>query len=141
MGRLLAILFALFAVMLFGLIVVLPILAATTALMISGPSMVMGPDAPSALFRCGWRGGFLLPVGAASIALLALVVAGVIWRGVSGGSRERRQRESDESRLMQEIYHGLERMEKRVEALETILMDQTGAPEADETERPNRHDT
>jgi phage shock protein B len=30
---------------------------------------------------------------------------------------------TDETRLMQEIYQGLSRMEERVEALETILLD------------------
>ena len=38
--------------------------------------------------------------------------------------------EPDETRMMQEIYHGLSRMEKRVEALETILLDR--ARQADE---------
>lgn len=31
---------------------------------------------------------------------------------------------SDEARVIQEIYQGLSRMEERVEALETILLDQ-----------------
>ncbi|HBH29589.1 MAG: hypothetical protein N839_0012885 [Desulfofustis sp. PB-SRB1] len=30
---------------------------------------------------------------------------------------------ADEARMVQELYRGLERMEQRVEALETILMD------------------
>jgi phage shock protein B len=43
-----------------------------------------------------------------------------------GISRKHRQSQTDETRMIQEIYHGLSRMEQRVEALETILMDHQG---------------
>ena len=33
------------------------------------------------------------------------------------------QSQSEEAKVIQEIYHGLSRMEERIEALETILME------------------
>lgn len=38
-------------------------------------------------------------------------------------SRKSRKLQSDETRIIQEIYKGLSRMEKRVESLETIILD------------------
>lgn len=40
--------------------------------------------------------------------------------GLSGGSKKA---SNDEAMMVQEIYSGLEKMEKRIEALETILME------------------
>jgi len=58
-----------------------------------------------------------------------LIVAGffLIWalKIVTGGSsRQKEEIQADETRLIQEIHQGLMRMEERIEALETILMDQ-----------------
>ncbi len=41
----------------------------------------------------------------------------------AGLSTSDRKANNDEAMMIQEIYQGLERMEKRIEALETILMD------------------
>jgi len=50
-------------------------------------------------------------------------------RILMSGSRGNRSRmTAEETRAMQEIHRGLERMEKRVEALETIVLDRTGRP-------------
>ncbi len=61
--------------------------------------------------------------------VLALAILGgtilAIMRARHGGlSRKSRKNEAEEAKLMQEIFRGLSHMEKRVEALETILMDQ-----------------
>jgi len=40
-----------------------------------------------------------------------------------GLTRKGRQDESQEARMIQEIYQGLSRMEERVDALETIIID------------------
>jgi len=40
-----------------------------------------------------------------------------------GSIRQREQLNADETKLIQEIHQGLSRMEERVEALETILVD------------------
>lgn len=62
-----------------------------------------------------------------SILTFAALVCGTILAivktrnsGLSGGSRKS---QSEEARIIQEIYHGLSRMEERIDALETILMD------------------
>jgi len=43
-----------------------------------------------------------------------------------GVSRKSRQDYEEETRMIQEIYHGMTQMEKRVESLETILMESQG---------------
>lgn len=59
--------------------------------------------------------GFLLVVGCG--VLLA-------WRLLRGKSiRCSRQAQAEEARLIQEIHQGLLKMEQRVEALETILLE------------------
>jgi len=54
---------------------------------------------------------------------LALIIGGVVLialKIVKGGSNEQ---DAQEARLIQDIHHGLQRMEQRVEALETILLE------------------
>ena len=60
--------------------------------------------------------------------VLALAIIGsTILMGlkiIKGGvSRKSRKLQSEETRMIQEIYQGLSRMEKRVESLETIILD------------------
>jgi uncharacterized membrane protein len=63
----------------------------------------------------------------ASILTLAALVCGtvimIVKMGSTGFSKSSRQSRSEESKMIQEIYEGLARMEQRVESLETILMD------------------
>jgi hypothetical protein len=54
--------------------------------------------------------------------LLAVVVAAIRAFGGSPPHRSRQDRDR-ETRLIQEIFQGLSRMEKKVEALETIVLD------------------
>jgi phage shock protein B len=62
-----------------------------------------------------------------SIVLVIGIVAGAILLGMKwrhgGVSRKSRERSAEEAEMIQEIYSGLSKMEKRVENLETILMD------------------
>ncbi len=62
-----------------------------------------------------------------SILTLAALVCGTVIMifkmGSTGFSKSSRQTKSEESKMIQEIYEGLARMEQRVESLETILMD------------------
>lgn len=57
---------------------------------------------------------------------LAAVVGGIfikalkIWKGIS--PEQSQQLQAEETRLIQEMYQGLSRMQERVEALETILL-------------------
>ncbi len=62
---------------------------------------------------------FSIPLAAiiGSFALAALK----ILRG-SGGTRTRAQ-DAEETKVMQDIYQGLRRMEQRIDALETILLE------------------
>ncbi len=61
-------------------------------------------------------------------SILALAIIGStilmaikIFKG--GASRKGQRLEQDEARMIQEIYQGLSKMENRVEALETIILD------------------
>jgi phage shock protein B len=62
-----------------------------------------------------------------SILLLAIISATILMaiKILKGGvSRKGQQQQSEEARVIQEIYQGLSRMEKRMEALETIILEQ-----------------
>ena len=62
-----------------------------------------------------------------SIIIILGMITGTILMAVKmrhgGVSRKSRQHHEEETRMIQEIYHGLTQMEKRVESLETILME------------------
>ncbi len=63
------------------------------------------------------------------VAILAIIpstilIAIKLFRG--GVSGQNRKNQAEEARMIQEIYHGLSKMEKRVESLETILLDRHG---------------
>lgn len=63
---------------------------------------------------------------AGGLVFLAIVCGAIILilRMVKGGlSPENRDEKNEEARMIQEIYQGLSRMEQRVDALETILME------------------
>ena len=61
-----------------------------------------------------------------SVLILAIIGSTILMAikffkgGVSGKSR---RDQADEAKMIQEIYKGLSRMEERVEALETIILD------------------
>lgn len=57
---------------------------------------------------------------------LAAVVGGVFLaalRILRGGSKDHGRLDAEEARTIQDIYHNLQRMEERIESLETILLD------------------
>lgn len=62
-----------------------------------------------------------------SIVALAALICGTILIIVKSRSRSGAAGagNSEEAELIQEIYRGLEKLEKRIEALETILTDNT----------------
>jgi phage shock protein B len=62
--------------------------------------------------------------------VLALAIIGstilMAIKILKGGlSRTGQKSQAEEARMIQEIYQGLSRMEERVEALETIVLDRT----------------
>ncbi len=62
-----------------------------------------------------------------SIVLIFGIIAGTVLMIIKmrhgGVSRKGRKRYDEETKMIQEIYHNLSSMEKRVESLETILME------------------
>ncbi|MEA3364175.1 MAG: hypothetical protein U9Q79_00925 [Candidatus Hydrogenedentes bacterium] len=60
------------------------------------------------------------------VALFAALVVGLL-RSLTGRSVRRNPRqEAEEARIMQEIHHGMARLEGRVENLETIVLEREG---------------
>jgi phage shock protein B len=58
------------------------------------------------------------------IATLGLVLIGIIRAAKTGGiSKKDRQSQTEETKMIQDIYSGLSKMEERIEALETILIE------------------
>lgn len=70
---------------------------------------------------------FIVAIVFGGIVIALTVIGGTILMGIKlrqgGVSAKDRKYEADEARMIQEIYQGLSRMEERVEALETILLD------------------
>jgi len=60
-------------------------------------------------------------VGVGFLVVTAIILVAII--SALGRGRRSRGSDEEEARMMQEIHGGLENMEKRVEALETILLD------------------
>lgn len=75
-----------------------------------------------------WAGFIGIFFGCAlfALALICGTIVVVVRMRHGGTSAKDRQYQTDEARMIQEIFLGLERMEKRVEALETILMERQG---------------
>ena len=59
-----------------------------------------------------------------SLVLIPAVIGGTIVLSIRLLKGNSRKDQAEDSKIIQEIYQGLSRMEERVEALETILLDQ-----------------
>ena len=57
------------------------------------------------------------------LATLGCITYLIIRAFRSGGTRRSGKTEAEETRLIQEIHHGLVKMESRIESLETLLLD------------------
>lgn len=70
---------------------------------------------------------WMLMIISGSLVLILGTICGTILFAIKlrrgGLSAHSRDAQSEEARMIQEIYQGLGRMESRVEALETILME------------------
>ena len=72
---------------------------------------------------------FLIVVVIVLVPIAAIVLLlRFVFRGTSDGYR---RSNPEEARLMQEIHRGLTRMEERIDALETIVLDREDVPEVD----------
>ena len=71
-----------------------------------------------------------------SLVVLMATICGTILLAMKikhgGLSARSREAQGEETRMIQEIYQGLSRMEARVEALETILMERREKPYDDQ---------
>lgn len=72
----------------------------------------------------------ILVVILGSSVLGLAIIGGTILMAIKilkgGLSRTGQKAQNEEAKMVQEIYQGLSRMEQRVEALETIILDRTG---------------
>jgi phage shock protein B len=83
--------------------------------------------------------GLVPLVGFALMLLFCLCVVAFVMRMVGREpSRAKAKDAMEETRLIQELYHGMSRMEKRIESLETLLLDRVAPPEFRAAE-PRRH--
>jgi phage shock protein B len=58
------------------------------------------------------------------VTTIGLIIIGIIKTARTGGlSRSEKQARTEETKMIQDIYHSLTKMEERVEALETILIE------------------
>ena len=66
---------------------------------------------------------FMIVLFLGSVIVFLAILAAIIWFLTKIGGGGNRQAQADETRLMQELHQGLEKMEARIEALETILLE------------------
>lgn len=77
---------------------------------------------------------FIVGIVFGGIVLALAIIGSTILMAIKilrGGFSRRGQRlEAEDARMMQEVYRGLSRMEERVEALETLVLDSKGKDRA-----------
>ena len=75
--------------------------------------------------------GFLVTAGPVLLLIVLICLTFTLWKVLRGDTSKNHQRlDAEESRVMQELYRGLSRLEERVESLETILLDRAGRSRA-----------
>ena len=66
-------------------------------------------------------------------AIVVVVIVLVIARMITGRNpRQDRAATAEEARIIQEIYQGLQKMDRRIETLETILLENEGKGQGNE---------
>ena len=63
------------------------------------------------------------------LATIGFIVIMIIRVAKGSPVRKRERHDADETRIIQEIHHGLTKMNSRVEALETLVLDQDRSKE------------
>ena len=80
------------------------------------------------------QGALIVTIVFGGIVLALAIIGSTILMAIKilrgGLSRKGQKFEAEEARMIQEIYQGLSRMEERVEALETIILDSKGKDSA-----------
>jgi hypothetical protein len=76
------------------------------------------------------HGALILSIIFGGVILVLAIIGSIVLLGIKiikGGIPSKGGRyEAEEAKIIQEVYEGLNRMEARVEALETILMEREG---------------
>lgn len=72
--------------------------------------------------------GVMVWLGALAVVFVTIVTIGlavsIVKRAMRGGRPKKEERvEAEDTRTIQEIHNGLQRMEDRIDSLETIIMD------------------
>jgi phage shock protein B len=109
---------------------VILILAAVAGVVVSimvpvlrhGPAMVEGLPTSQVAFGATPQVAFGSFVGL-GLLLAAILFGAVVFLYRSGSGKGERQQNTDEARMMQELHQGFLNLERRVESLETILLD------------------
>ncbi len=83
--------------------------------MISGDLLASGQIIPLAATLIGFLLIFLLSMGGLTVAFVKALRSG-------GSTRKVRQLEAQEARAFQDLQRGFNRMEERIESLETLFM-------------------
>ena len=85
------------------------------------------------------EGPFIVMIVFGGIVLALVIIGSTILIGLKilkgGVSQKGQKTQSDEARIIQEIYQGLARMEERVESLETIILERERARKEQKNER------
>ena len=72
------------------------------------------------------HGALIVAIIFGGLILCVAIIGGTILMGIKikkgGLSRKDQRSQTEDARMIQEIYQGLERMEKRIESLETIIL-------------------
>ena len=78
------------------------------------------------------HGSIIVAIVFGGTVLCLVIIGSTILMAIKilkgGVSRKDQQVQSDEAKVIQEIYQGLSKMEQRVEALETIILDRKEPP-------------
>ena len=59
-----------------------------------------------------------------ALSIICATVLMIMHMSTGGGPKKRKETEAEEARLIQEMYESLGRLDRRVESLETILLEQ-----------------
>ena len=71
---------------------------------------------------------FVIILAIVVIGIPTICITSVVHKKIGAGKKSRNANnlDADETKTMQEIYTGLTRMEKRIDALETIIIEKKG---------------
>lgn len=72
-----------------------------------------------------------LPILSVTLIILAKIMKG---NSASGSKSDRKRSDREEAEIVQELHHNLTRLEKRIESLETIILDRENQKPSESSE-------